>query len=124
MWMGFAGIQHVIGRSNSYIASVYSLYLSVVPKLQLQCGSPSPIFQLISHRFSLKISAFFIASFAFLQNIMSLCIHIYFFFFKLHEICYVLFAALLAGSLNPVSSLNATGCFCSLWWAIDKTRHH
>jgi len=92
--MGFAGIQHVIGRRSSYIASVYSLYLSVVPKLQLKFGSPFPIFQLIVHCFSLKISVFFIASFSFLQNVMSLCIHTYFFFFKLHENCYVLFAAL------------------------------
>lgn len=124
MWMGFAGIQHIIGRNSSYIASVYSLYLSVVPKLQLKFGSPFPIFQLIVHHFSLKISVFFIASLAFLQNIMSLHIHIYFFFFKLRETCCVMFAVLFAGSPNPVSCLNATGSFCRLWWTSDETRHH
>jgi len=121
--MGFAGIQHVIGRSSSYIASVYSLSLSVVPKLQLKFGSPFPIFQLIVHCFSLKISVFFIASFSVLQN-MNLRIHTYFFFFKLHETCYVLFAALFAGSPNPVSCLNAVGSFCRLWWTSDESRHH
>lgn len=107
-----------------YIASVYSLYLFVVPKLQLKFGSPFPIFCLIVHHFSLKISVFLIALFVFLQNIMSLNTHTYFFFFKLHETCYVLFAALFVGSPNPVSCLNATGFFCRMWWTSDETRHH
>lgn len=111
MWMRLADIQHIIGRRSSYIASVYSLYLSVVLKLQLKFGSPFPIFSLLYTVFLWKSQYSLLHHFIFSKYNKSLHPYIFFFFFKLHETCYVMFATLFAVSPNPVSCLNAKGSF-------------